>query len=112
MRSIATSYAAAKRKRALLRVPLGDTSRGAQPTAPEPAPPSAVPPSDDAGEYLNRDVALKRSVPFDRNPTSGSDLWIIVPDGEMLNAAIIPNDNRMRSPAKPHLEICACAVLE
>ena len=36
---------------------------------------------------------LKRSIPFDRNPTSGSGLRIVVPDSEMLNAAIIPDNN-------------------
>jgi len=96
--STTTSHAAAKRERPCYSRPLGNKSRVSSGRSGKPIP-----------EQRRR---LKRSVPFDRNPTPGSDLWIVVPDGEMLNAAIIPNDNRMRSPAKPHLEICACAVLE
>jgi hypothetical protein len=55
---------------------------------------------------------LRRSVALDRDPTSGSDLRIIVPDRKMLHTAIVPDHNRMGLPAKSHLEIFARAVFE
>src|SRR5262245_59480795 len=38
---------------------------------------------------------LDRPVAFDRHPAAGARLWVIVPDCEMLDAAVVPEGDRM-----------------
>src|SRR5436190_23603124 len=40
----------------------------------------------------------------DRHPTAGSRLRIVVPQRLMLDAAVVPEGDRMRLPAEPALE--------
>ena len=39
---------------------------------------------------------------FDLDPVAGTHIRIVIPDGEMLRAAIVPKSDRMRFPAKTH----------
>src|SRR5215470_2455877 len=43
-------------------------------------------------------------IAFDRHPTAGSRLRVVVPQRLMLEAAVVPEGDRMRLPAEPALE--------
>src|SRR5580704_2430437 len=52
-----------------------------------------------------------RPIAFDRDPTSGARLRVVVPDRLMLDAAVVPKGDRMRLPAEPNLEFLRRAEL-
>src|SRR5262249_5073890 len=55
--------------------------------------------------YSNRPIALDRHTP------AGPRLRVIVPERLMLDAAIVPERDRMGLPAEPHLDLLARAEL-
>src|SRR5262249_52036275 len=44
-------------------------------------------------------------IAFDRHPTAGSRLRVVVPQRLVLDAAVVPEGDRMRLPAEPALEL-------
>jgi hypothetical protein len=58
------------------------------------------------------DGGLDRPVALDRHTAAGTDLGVIIPQRHVLNAAIVPERDRVRPPAKPHLEFRPSAVFE
>src|SRR5215831_11423529 len=53
----------------------------------------------------------KWPVAFDRHPTTGSRLGVVVPQRLMLDAAVVPEGYRMRLPTEPALEFLPGAEL-
>jgi hypothetical protein len=53
-----------------------------------------------------------RPVALDRHTAAGTDLRVIIPQRHVLNAAIVPERDRVGPPAKPHLEFRPGAVFE
>jgi Phosphatidylserine decarboxylase len=58
------------------------------------------------------DSGSDRPVALDRHTAAGTDLGVIIPQRHVLNAAIVPERDRVRPPAKPHLEFRPSAVFE
>src|SRR6266581_1105439 len=58
------------------------------------------------------DSGSDRPVALDRHTAPGTDLGVIIPQRHVLNAAIVPERDRVGPPAKPHLEFRPGAVLE
>src|SRR6185436_70066 len=52
-----------------------------------------------------------RPVAFDGHPAAGACLRVVVPKRLMLDAAVVPEGNRMGLPAEPHLEFLPGAEL-
>src|SRR5262249_60089218 len=58
------------------------------------------------------DGSLDRPIALYRHTAAGTDLGVIIPQRHVLNAAIVPERDRVGPPAKPHLEFRPGAVFE
>src|SRR5262249_59320275 len=58
------------------------------------------------------DGSSDRPIALDRHTAAGTDLGVIIPQRHVLNAAIVPERDRVGPPAKPHLEFRPGAVFE
>ena len=53
----------------------------------------------------------ERPFPFDRDASARACLRVIVPECLVLDAAVVPESDRMRLPSESHLEFLPCAEL-
>src|SRR5215470_815651 len=53
----------------------------------------------------------KRPIAFDRHATARARLRVIVPECLVLDAAVVPEGDRMTLPGEPHLKFLTRAVL-
>src|SRR3982074_2451005 len=73
---------------------------------------SVLPSLAGEGETLMPAFSIsERPIAFDRHPAPRARLRVIVPECLVLDAAVVPEGDRMGLPGEPHLEFLPRAVL-